>query len=109
MRTDSPTEVRNGTAPISELAGCAGLELVAKLADGSIRRPSMAETFPFTLLPPEEGKVGLLATPEPRFCNLTDTVHGGWNKCSRPGCLLLYKLVLDLTDNVRPSRAGRLK
>ena len=78
MRTDSPTEVRNGTAPISELAGCAGLELVAKLADGSIRRPSIAETFPFTLLPPEEGKVGLLATPEPRFCNLTNTVHGGW-------------------------------
>ena len=27
---------------------------------------------------PEEGKVGLLATPEPRFCNLTNTVHGGW-------------------------------
>jgi hypothetical protein len=38
----------------------------------------MAETLPFTLLPPEEGKVGLLATPEPRFCNLTNTVHGGW-------------------------------
>jgi acyl-coenzyme A thioesterase PaaI-like protein len=38
----------------------------------------MAETLPSTLLPPEEGKVGLLATPEPRFCNLTTTVHGGW-------------------------------
>jgi uncharacterized protein (TIGR00369 family) len=38
----------------------------------------MAETFPFTLLPPEEGKVRLQATPEPRFCNLTNTVHGGW-------------------------------
>jgi hypothetical protein len=38
----------------------------------------MAETLPFTLLPPEEGKVVLLATPEPRFCNLTNTVHGGW-------------------------------
>jgi acyl-coenzyme A thioesterase PaaI-like protein len=38
----------------------------------------MAETLPFTLLPPEEGKVGLRATPEPRFCNLTNTVHGGW-------------------------------
>ncbi|MCO5965010.1 NAD-binding protein [Sinorhizobium meliloti] len=38
----------------------------------------MAETLPFTLLPPEESKVGLLATPEPRFCNLTNTVHGGW-------------------------------
>jgi thioredoxin reductase (NADPH) len=38
----------------------------------------MAETLPFTLHPPEEGKVRLLATPEPRFCNLTNTVHGGW-------------------------------
>jgi uncharacterized protein (TIGR00369 family) len=60
------------------LAECSGLELVTRLADGSIRRPPMAETLPFTLLPPEDGKVGLLATPEPRFCNLTNTVHGGW-------------------------------
>lgn len=78
MTMDSPTEARTATVSISELAGCSGLELVARLADGSIRRPPMAETLPFTLLPPEEGKVGLLATPEPRFCNLTNTVHGGW-------------------------------
>jgi uncharacterized protein (TIGR00369 family) len=38
----------------------------------------MAETFPFTLLPPEEGRAELRATPDPRFCNLTNTVHGGW-------------------------------
>jgi uncharacterized protein (TIGR00369 family) len=79
MTMDSSREARIATAPVSELAGCSGLELVAGLADGSIRRPSMAETLPFTLLPPEEGKVGLLATPEPRFCNLTNTVHGGWS------------------------------
>jgi hypothetical protein len=78
MTMDSPTEARSATVSIFELAGCSGLELVARLADGSIRRPPMAETLPFTLLPPEEGKVGLLATPEPRFCNLTNTVHGGW-------------------------------
>jgi uncharacterized protein (TIGR00369 family) len=48
------------------------------LANGSVRRPSMAETLPFTLLPPEQGKVRLLATQEARFCNLTNTVHGGW-------------------------------
>jgi uncharacterized protein (TIGR00369 family) len=78
MTMDSPTEARSATAPVSELAGCSGLELVARLADGSIRRPPMAETLPFTLLPSEEGKVRLLATPEPRFCNLTNTVHGGW-------------------------------
>jgi uncharacterized protein (TIGR00369 family) len=73
-----PTEVRRATASISELAGCSGLELVARLADGGIRRPPMAEALPFTLLPPEEGKVRLVATPDARFCNLTDTVHGGW-------------------------------
>ncbi len=78
MTMDSASEARSATAPVSELAGCFGLELVARLADGSIRRPPMAETLPFTLLPPEEGKVRLLATPEQRFCNLTNTVHGGW-------------------------------
>ncbi len=70
--------MRSATASISELADCSGLELVARLADGSIQRPPMAETLPFTLLPPKEGNVELLAAPEPRFCNLTNTVHGGW-------------------------------
>ena len=78
MTMVSSAEARSAAAPISGLAECSGLELVARLADGSIRRPPMAETLPFTLLPPEEGKVGLLATPEPRFCNLTNSVHGGW-------------------------------
>ena len=78
MKMVSSTETCSAAVSMSELAGCSGLELVARLAGGSIRRPSMAETLPFTLLPPEEGKVGLLATPEPRFCNLTNTVHGGW-------------------------------
>ncbi|MCV9937103.1 PaaI family thioesterase [Boseaceae bacterium BT-24-1] len=73
----SPAEARSATASIAELAGWAGLALVARLADGSIYRPPMAETLPFTLFPPEEGKA-LLATPEARFCNLTNTVHGGW-------------------------------
>jgi uncharacterized protein (TIGR00369 family) len=78
MTTGSPTEARNAAAAISKLTGCSGLELVAGLADGSIRPPPMAETFPFTLLPPEEGRAELRATPEPRFCNLTNAVHGGW-------------------------------
>jgi len=78
MTTKTPAEARNATTSFSELTECSGLELVAGLADGSIRPPSMAETFPFTLLPPEEGRAELRATPEPRFCNLTNTVHGGW-------------------------------
>jgi uncharacterized protein (TIGR00369 family) len=78
MTPDPATGARSANASIAELAGCSGLELVARLADGSVRRPPMADTLPFTLLPPEEGKVGLLATPEARFCNLTNTIHGGW-------------------------------
>ncbi|WP_292234101.1 PaaI family thioesterase [Mesorhizobium sp.] len=78
MTQASVTGARSAAVSIAESAGWSGLELVAGLADGSVRRPPMAETLPFTLLAPEEGKVELLATPEPRFCNLTNTVHGGW-------------------------------
>jgi uncharacterized protein (TIGR00369 family) len=78
MTMGSPSEARHATVSIAEAAGGTGLAFVAGLADGSIRRPPMADTLPFTLLPPEEGKVVLLATPEPRFCNLTNTIHGGW-------------------------------
>jgi uncharacterized protein (TIGR00369 family) len=78
MTMDRVAEARSATASISALAGYPGLELVGGLADGSIRRPSMAETLPFDLLPQEEGKVRLVAAPEARFCNLTNTVHGGW-------------------------------
>jgi hypothetical protein len=39
MTMDSPIEARSATVSISELVGCSGLELVARLADGSIRRP----------------------------------------------------------------------
>jgi len=74
----SPTETSNVQVSVSELTACSGLELVSRLADGTLRPPSMAETLPFTLLPPEEGKIELRAKPEARFCNLTNTVHGGW-------------------------------
>jgi len=72
------SKTRNAPASMAELAGCSGLELVAGMADGSIRPPSMKETLPFALLPPEAGKVRLLATPEARFLNPTNTIHGGW-------------------------------
>jgi acyl-coenzyme A thioesterase PaaI-like protein len=78
MTSNSLGEARNAATSISGLTEWSGLELVAGLADGSIRPPSVAETLPFTLLPPEVGKVELWAVPEARFCNLTNTIHGGW-------------------------------
>lgn len=79
--TMPPADARkaaDAAGPPPDFANLSGLEFVAGLSDGSIPRPPMAETLPFTLLPPEDGKVILLATPEPRFGNLTYTVHGGW-------------------------------
>jgi uncharacterized protein (TIGR00369 family) len=78
MTSNSLGEARNAATSISGLTEWSGLELVAGLADGSIRPPSMAETLPFTLLPPEVGKVELRTVPEPHFRNLTNTIHGGW-------------------------------
>ncbi|MGX9574798.1 hypothetical protein [Mesorhizobium sp. f-mel] len=37
MTMDSASEARSATGSIAELADCTGLELVARLADGSIR------------------------------------------------------------------------
>lgn len=50
MTMVSPTEVGSAAVSISALAGCSGLELVARLAEGSIRRAPMAETLPFTVV-----------------------------------------------------------
>jgi hypothetical protein len=63
MTMDSPTETRSATVSICELAGCSGLELVA-LAEHPL--PTDGGNTP-VLRAPSGGKVGLLATPEPRF------------------------------------------
>lgn len=78
MTGSSSMAFGNGQIPVPDLMACTGLELVSRLADGTLSPPSMAETLPFTLLPPEEGKIELRAMPEARFCNLTNTIHGGW-------------------------------
>jgi hypothetical protein len=52
-----------------------GLEFVTLLSTGGFPRPPMAETLPFTLLLPGEGKVELRAAPERRFLNTLKTAH----------------------------------
>lgn len=78
MTGSSSVAFRNGQVSAPELMACTGLEVVSRLADGTLSPPSMAETLPFTLLPPEEGRIELQAIPEVRCCNLTNTIHGGW-------------------------------
>ncbi|GAY23890.1 MULTISPECIES: PaaI family thioesterase [Sphingobium] len=55
-----------------------GFDTISALARGELPRPPMADTVPFTLLPPEMGRVELRATPGERFLNLGGVVHGGW-------------------------------
>ncbi|ACP21957.1 putative Phenylacetic acid degradation-related protein (plasmid) [Sinorhizobium fredii NGR234] len=73
------SEPLTSTNPSSNLAKLTGLEFVQSLAKGSRPRPPMAELLPFLLLPPNEGAVELRASPEPRFVNTLNTVHGGWS------------------------------
>lgn len=78
MTPDSLSTAPRAALPLTEVAGCSGLELVVGLLDGSIPGPPMADSLPFRLIHAGEGEAGLLATPEARFFNLTQTVHGGW-------------------------------
>lgn len=72
----NPAEARTAYA---QIAAMSGLQIVEALVEGKLPRPPMAQTIPFTLLPPSPGQVSLLALPEPRFMNLTQTMHGGWS------------------------------
>jgi uncharacterized protein (TIGR00369 family) len=54
------------------------MDIVRALADGRLPLPPMAETLPFTLLPPSAGRVELCAVPETRFLNPMGIIHGGW-------------------------------
>lgn len=65
-------------SPHTGIASLSGLEIVAALAAGKLPPPAMAQTLPFTLQPPEEGRVHLTAEPEARFLNPARTMHGGW-------------------------------
>ena len=53
--TMRPAEAHSATA---DQEPCSGLELIAKLADGSIRRPPMAEILPFSLLLRKKARSG---------------------------------------------------
>ncbi len=75
---ETKDSVRPGRIDQASWLGCAGVEIVRALADGRLARPTMAETLPFTLLPPSVGRVELRAVPDTRFLNPMGTVHGGW-------------------------------
>ena len=76
MTMDSRTEPRSATASISELAGCSGLELVARLADSSAalqwQKRSLSPCYR------RRARSGSWPPPRRAFCNLTNTFHGGW-------------------------------
>lgn len=87
MTVDSSAAERCAPVPVPGPADWSGLEIVAKLADGSIRRPPMADKLPFILLPPEPGKVmGTLSSP-----GATDAIMKG-------DCILAFGAALGLVE-----------
>lgn len=109
MTTDSPTAARRATASGFEVTGLSGLELVAGMADGSLPRPPMAETFPFAVLPPEEGMVRLMATPEPRFLNPANTIHGGWTMTMLDSAMALAAMTTLAPGEISPTHETTAK
>lgn len=75
MTAEARTEAGDAGPRIADLSG---FEIVSALAAGRMPPPPMAQILPFTLLPPEEGRVELIALPEARFLNPAQTLHGGW-------------------------------
>ena len=75
---NDPNESQSAQLTLGDPRQLTGLALVERLFDGSLKPPPMANLLPFTLLPPERGRIELRATPDERVFNLTKTVHAGW-------------------------------
>jgi len=75
MTAEARTEAGYAGPRIADLSG---FEIVSALAAGRMPPPPMAQILPFTLLPPDMGRVELIALPEARFLNPAQTLHGGW-------------------------------
>ncbi len=55
-----------------------GLELLLKMKAGEIPGPSIAETFPMTIMEVNHGDITFEATADERHLNPLGTVHGGF-------------------------------
>ena len=69
----------------------------------------MAAGLPFTLLPPDEGHVELLARPEARFLNMMNTVHGGWIMTMLDTSMSLAAQTTLMSGEVCPSQETSVK
>lgn len=86
-----------------------GLEFVTGLSQGTLPRPPMADLLPFTLLPPGDGHVELLAKPEARFLNMMNTVHGGWIMTMLDTSMSLAAQTTLMSGEVCPSQESSVK
>ncbi|MBB5577221.1 MULTISPECIES: PaaI family thioesterase [Rhizobium] len=86
-----------------------GIEFVTGLSQGTLPRPPMADLLPFTLLPPDEGHVELLARPEARFFNVMNTVHGGWIMTMLDTSMSLAAQTTLMSGEVCPSQETSVK
>jgi uncharacterized protein (TIGR00369 family) len=91
------------------LSALSGLEIVNAFADGRLPRPPIAETLPFTVLPPSAGRVELRAVPEARFLNPMGILHGGWAMSMLDSAMGLSALTTLEPGKICPSHETSVK
>jgi uncharacterized protein (TIGR00369 family) len=106
VRADDAFPDRLDPASLSALSG---LEIANAFADGRLPPPPMAETLPFTVLPPSAGRVELCAVPETRFLNPMGIVHGGWAMTMLDSAMGLSALTTLKPGEICPSHETSVK
>lgn len=67
-----------GIAPMDQLAGKTGREILLAMKSGRLPYPPMNDTMNIVLLQADEGRVVFQGIPQERHYNPLGTIHGGW-------------------------------
>lgn len=112
-----------GLAPVEQVAGKSGREILAAMMSGELPYPPMNETMNMTLLEVDHGRAVFQGIPRMQHYNPLGTVHGGWFAAlldSAMGCAvqstlppgrsyttaeLSINIVRPASDNTGPLRA----
>ena len=86
---------RPGVAPLNQLAGKNGRQVLEAMMSGELPHPHMNETLGFDLMEVGDGHAIFQGVPHLRYYNPMGTVHGGWYSTlldSALGCAVQSKL-----------------
>lgn len=70
--------LQTGVVPTAEVFAVSGLAFFEGMISGKYPPPPIAGTAPMDFVAVEEGRITLIARPEPRFFNPIGSIHGGY-------------------------------